>query len=125
MPIPAGFDLETASLVEVKLLLVPYFLTKALTLAFALPLKQVKQDQVLIHPETYRPNIAASSSFSRLGPSRVTFPLPSLRNSMKAIEYTYMMITVRVGPMCKTEYMHSLVTTNSRQGTIPPSGESV
>jgi hypothetical protein len=32
---------------------------------------------------------AASSSFSRLGPSRVIFPLLSLRNSMKAIGYSY------------------------------------
>ena len=60
MPIPAGFDLKPASPVEVKLLLVPYFLTKALTLAFALPLKQVEQGQVIVHPETYRPNIVRS-----------------------------------------------------------------
>jgi hypothetical protein len=32
---------------------------------------------------------AASSSFSRRGPSRVTFPSLSLRNSMKATGYTY------------------------------------
>jgi len=75
MPVPTGFDLETLSPVEEKRLLVLYFLPKALTLAFALPLKQT------------------SSSFSRLGPSRVTFPSLSLRNSMKATGYTYMTIT--------------------------------
>ena len=57
MPVPTGFDLETLSPVEVKHLLVLYFLPKALTLAFALPLKQNKQNYVIIRPETYRPRI--------------------------------------------------------------------
>jgi hypothetical protein len=60
MPIPTGFDLETLSPVEVKRLLVLYFLPKALTLTFALPLKRGKQDYVIIHPETYRPRILRS-----------------------------------------------------------------
>jgi hypothetical protein len=65
-----------------------YFLTKELALAFALPLKQGEQDQAIIHLEFQVS--AASSSFSRLSPSRVTFPSLSLRNLMKAIGYTYM-----------------------------------
>jgi hypothetical protein len=46
-PVPTGFDLETLSPVEVKRLFVFYFLPKALTFAFALPLKQRKQDYVI------------------------------------------------------------------------------
>jgi hypothetical protein len=57
MPVRTGFDLETSSPVEEKRLFVLYFLPKALTLAFALPLKQGKQDYVIIHPDTYRPHI--------------------------------------------------------------------
>jgi len=60
MPVSTGFDLETLSPVEVKHLLVLYFLPKALTLAFALSLKQGKQDYVIIHPETYRPCVLHS-----------------------------------------------------------------
>jgi hypothetical protein len=38
---------------------------------------------------TNHTSCAANSSFSRLGPSRVTFPSTPLQNSMKAIGYTY------------------------------------
>lgn len=47
IPVPTGFDLETSSPIEVKRLLVLCFLPKALTLAFALPLKQGKRDYVI------------------------------------------------------------------------------
>ena len=56
-PVHTGFDLETSSPIEVERLLVLYFLPKALTFAFALPLKQGKQDYVIIHTETYGPRI--------------------------------------------------------------------
>jgi hypothetical protein len=59
-PVSTGFDLETLSPVEVKRLLVLYFLPKALTLAFAFPLKQRKQYYVIIRRETYRPRILHS-----------------------------------------------------------------
>lgn len=96
-PVPTGFDLKTSSPVKVKCLLVLYFLPKVLAFAFALPLDQGKQDYVIIHHKlTAHTSCAASSSFSRLGPSRVTFPSLSLRNSMKATGYTYKTITVRV-----------------------------
>ena len=46
MSFPARFDFEPSSPVEVKLLLIHCFLSKALVLASALPLNQSKPDQV-------------------------------------------------------------------------------
>ncbi len=70
-PLPAGFDLETSSPVEVKLLLVLCFLLKALALAFVLPLKKDKRYDVPIHPETYRPRILHSRPLSLASVTRV------------------------------------------------------
>ena len=64
MPVSTEFELETLSPVEVKHLLVLYFLPKTLTFTFALPLKQSKQDYVIIHrnlPPTHLVQLAPLS----------------------------------------------------------------
>ncbi len=71
---------------------------------------------------TSQASCTASSSFSRRGPSRVTFPSSSFWNSMNAIGYTY--FASESDPF--REWLHvqarTLVTINSRHGIIPPSG---
>jgi hypothetical protein len=124
MPIPARFDFETLSPVEVDLLLVLSFLPNALILAFALPLNQGKQDQVDVHPETYRPRILCSQFLflsPRILPRDFSIAVLAELDEGNGVH----LYKVRIGPMCTYEYTHSLVTTNWRQGTIPPSGESV
>ena len=126
MPRRTGFGFETLGPIEEKVLFLLSFVPKALVLALALPLNQGKQMRELyMQALTSHTSCAANSSFSRLGPSRVTFPSTSLRNSINAIGYTYVASALAISFLCKYENPPSLVTTSWRQGTIPPSGESV
>jgi hypothetical protein len=71
------------------------------------------------HLEPYRPRILRSQ-FLFLSPGTLLrdFSIAALAKLDEGNSTP--IYKVRIGPMCKYEYMHSLVTTSWRQGTIPP-----